>query len=359
MDLRWPVLGAIVLVLTIIAIAAIVVFAARVHRRPADAVLVAHTARLKRLPRFRELATQQRWLSWWQTAGIALAVIGCIWLIARPQATDITQNRYSTRDIVLCLDASTSMFDEDTQVTQAYSQLVAGLNGERVSLVLWSDAAVTVFPLTDDYGWVQDELARAGRAFALGDQEYVAGTYLGKERASLISDGIVSCVKRFDLSNSERGRAVIVASDNDPQGGPPVYTLPEATEFAKERDVQLYGIGSADLSFQEDKRATFDKAVTDTGGTFSLLGDDGSIESILAGIDRLSADEVIEPPKYQIRDAPGWPIATIVLGVLMLIAGWVYALVRSGRLSPGPSSRPTPPGGSLPAQTRPPSEVAR
>lgn len=355
MDLKWPVLGAIVLVITVVAAAAIVVLAARVHRRPTDAVFVAHTARLKRLPRFRELATQQRWLSWWQTAGIVLAAVGCIWLIARPQTTDITQNRYSTRDIVLCLDASTSMFDEDTQVTQAYSELVSGLNGERVSLVLWSDAAVTVFPLTDDYGWVQDELARAGRAFALGDQEYVAGTYLGKERASLISDGIVSCVKRFDLTNSERGRAVIVASDNDPQGGPPVYSLPEATEFAKERDVRLYGIGSADLSFQEDKRATFDKAMTDTGGTFSLLGDSNSIDSILAGIDRLSEDEVVEPPKYQIRDAPSWPIVLIVVGVLMLAAGWGYALVRSGRLSPGPRSTPQ----AGPQQIRPPSEVGR
>ncbi len=346
MDLKWPVLAAIVLVVTIVAVTAIVIWAARVHRRPVDAVLVAHTERLRRLPRFRELASQQRWLSWWQTAGVALAAIGCIWLIARPQATDVTQNRYSTRDIVLCLDASTSMFDEDTQVTQAYSQLVDGLNGERVSLVLWSDAAVTVFPLTDDYGWVQDELGRAGRAFALGDQEYVAGTYLGKERASLISDGIVSCVKRFDMSNSERGRAVIVASDNDPQGGPPVYSLPDATEFAKERDVQLFGIGSSDLSFQEDKRATFEKAVTDTGGTFSLLGDDGSIESILTGIDKLSADEVVEPPKYQVRDAPGWPIATIVVGVLMLIAGWVYALARAGRLSPRTWTQP--PGAGRP-----------
>ncbi len=99
--------------------------------------------------------------------------------------------------------------------------------------------------------------------------------------------------------------------------------------------------------------------MTDTGGTFSLLGDDGSIDSILAGIDRLSADEVVEPPKYQIRDAPGWPIAMIVLGVLMLVAGWIYALVRSGRLSSGSSFRPAPSTGRSPEQARPPSGVAR
>lgn len=329
MDLRWPVLGAILLVVVAAAVVGILRLAGRTHGRPLDAVLLAHTARLRRLPRFRELARQQRWLAWWQTVAVVIALLGTIWLIARPQSTDVTQHRYSTRDIVLCLDASTSMFDEDTQVTQAYAQIVSHLDGERVSLVLWSDASVTIFPLTDDYGWVQDELRRAGKAFALQDQDYVAGTYLGKERASLISDGIVSCVRRFDFSDKKRGKAVIVASDNDPQGGPAVYTLPQASKYAKDHGVRLFGIGSSDLSFEPEKRRTFEKAVTGTGGTFSLLGDDGSVDSIIDGIDRLTADEVVEPPRYHVRDAPAWPTAVMAIGVVMLALGWVYALLRS------------------------------
>lgn len=330
MDLRWPLLGAILLVVVAAAVGGLVWLGRRDRSRPLDVVLVAHTARLRRLPRFRELARQQSWLAWWQTVAVVVALLGSIWLIARPQTTDITQNRHSTRDIVLCLDASLSMFDEDTEVTQAYAQLVSRLDGERVSLVLWSDAAVTIFPLTDDYAFVQNELTHAGREFSQEESglEYADGTFLNK-RASQIGDGIASCVKHFDFADTTRGRAVIVASDNGEKHGRPVFTLPQAAAFAKQHDVKVFGIGSPDLTFEPKERAEFKDAVTATGGTFSILGENGSVDSILDGIDQLTSDEVVDPPQYHVRDARGWPTAVVVLGIVMLGAGWVYAYARS------------------------------
>lgn len=327
MDLRWPWIAVALAVVLVAALIAWSLLAGR-RRTRGPAPLIAHSDRVRRLPRFRALARQQSALAAWQTLAVVVAAAGAILLAARPQATAVTQESHSTRDIVLCLDASASMFDEDVQVVEAFSDIVHDLDGERISLVLWSDAAVTVFPLTDDYAFVQDQLREAARAFEVQDPDYIAGTYLGRERASLISDGIVSCVQRFDKTDEKRGRAVIVASDNDPQGGPAVYTLTEASKYASDRDVRLYGIGSSDLTYQPDKRRTFEQAVTATGGTFSLLGEDGTTDTVVKGIHQLESEKVTEPPRITRSERPVTAIGITGVGVLMLALGWGVALVR-------------------------------
>lgn len=327
MDLRWPLIALGLAVLVVAALIAGSVLAGR-RRVAAGAPLIAHSERVRRLPRFRALAREQSLLAGWQTLAVLVAALGAILLAARPEATAVTQESHSTRDIVLCLDASASMFDEDVQVVDAFSDIVDQLNGQRISLVLWSDAAVTVFPLTDDYSYIKDQLRTAARAFEVEDPAYLAGTYLNRDRASLISDGIVSCVQRFDQTDQQRGRAVVVASDNDPQGGPPTYTLTEASQYAKAHHVRLYGIGARTLSYNPDKRRTFEQAVRATGGTFSLLGEDDTTATIVNGIRSLEADTVTEPPRVTVVERPATAIAITGAGVLMLALGWAFAVVR-------------------------------
>lgn len=335
MDLKWP---WVAVGLALVVVAALVAWSVLAGRRRAhrDAALIAHSDRVRRLPRFRALARQQSLLATWQTLAVLVAAAGAILLAARPQATAVTQESHSTRDIVLCLDASASMFDEDVEVIDSFSDIVDELDGERISLVLWSNPAVTVFPLTDDYGYIQDQLREAAHAFAVQDPAYLAGTFLLSQRkASLIGDGIVSCVQRFDHTDQHRGRAVIVASDNDPQGGPPLYTLQQASRYAIDHDVKLYGIGSVDLRYEPDKRGAFEQAVTATGGTFSMLGEDGTTDTIVAGIRKLDAQRVTEPPQITEAERPMTAIAVTGAGVLMLALGWGVALVR--RLGGGAS----------------------
>ncbi|MEX0426588.1 VWA domain-containing protein [Nocardioides sp. DS6] len=324
--LRWPWLA---VVLAVLVVAALVVWSCwrGRSRTPREAMLVAHSERIRGLARFRTLARQQSWLATWQTVAVLVAAAGAILLAARPQATAVTERSLANRDVVLCLDASTSMFDEDVQVLDAFGQIVDGLRGERVSLVLWSDAAVTVFPLTDDYAFVKRQLAEASDAFARQDFDYLAGTFLGR-RASIITDGIVSCTQRFDHADQKRGRAVIVASDNDPQGGAPIFTWPEVSAYARDHDVRLYGIGSLDLAPGGSRRDEFANAMTSTGGTFALLGEDGSVDRIVTSIEQLEAARVRQPPEITVDERPGAAIAVTGLGVLMLLGGWGVALAR-------------------------------
>ena len=82
------------------------------------------------------------------------------------------------------------------EVVREFREIVSGLRGDRVGMTIWSGAAVTAFPLTDDYEFLAAELDRAETAFQENDYDYVAGIHLNDSRASLIGDGLVSCVQR-------------------------------------------------------------------------------------------------------------------------------------------------------------------
>lgn len=287
---------------------------------------LAHSDRVRRLPRFQAVARREVIIAELLTVGAVLTCFGAILLAARPQSTTVSQESQANRDIVLCLDASSSMFDENVEVLESYGEIAKNLDGERISLVIWSEAAVTVFPLTDDHRFIAEQLATAREAMASQDPAFVEGTYLGT-RASAIGDGLVSCVDTFDLEDEDRGRAIVLASDNDPQGKPPIFSLPEASKYASDNDVRVYGIGSPDLEYDTAKREEFEKAVTDTGGTFDILGSDGSTDEIVDDIQELEATRIKEPPQIVVNERPAVPLTITGLGVLVLLSGWIWRAV--------------------------------
>lgn len=332
MDLKWP---WVAVALGILVVVALVMFSlARRRHVSDDAYRIAHPHRITQLPRFRALARRQLFFAQWTTLAVLVTAAGAIWLAARPQATAVADDSRANRDIVLCLDASSSMFDEDVEVLRAYSEIAKTLRGERVSLVIWSEAAVTVFPLTDDEAFIQEQLAKAEQAMLAQEPAFFEGTFLGK-RASAIGDGWVSCVDRFDQLDEDRGRAIVLASDNDPQGSAPIFSLAEAAEYANDRNVRVYGIGSPDLELADGPRREFKQSVEATGGTFSILAEPGSNEQIVDGIQALEARRTADPPQIVVEERPSAAIAVTGLGVLMLVGGWVTSFVtrqRSGDL---------------------------
>ncbi|QIX26241.1 VWA domain-containing protein [Nocardioides sp. JQ2195] len=317
MELKWSwlplVLGAIVLVWLVIWF-----FPTPFRSTPRDAVLVAHAQRLRRIPRFRALARRRELEMLLRVVAVLFLIGGSIFLSSRLTSTKTHQPEVSNRDIMLCLDVSGSMTSYDEQLVREFREIAEGLDGERIGLTIWSGVAVTVFPLTDDYEFVIEQLDQSAEKLAAYDYNFTAGTYLGDDRGSLISDGLVSCVDRFDRPDEERGRAIVLASDNDPQGKP-IFKLPEAADYAAEKDVVVYGLGTPGMTYDPGATAGFQDVVDKTGGSLKIMGEDGSAAEIAQGINDLEAARSKEPARVSVLDEPGTGAALVTAGVVLVV----------------------------------------
>ncbi|MGO2111494.1 MAG: vWA domain-containing protein, partial [Pseudoclavibacter sp.] len=119
---------------------------------------VANSQRLTRLASYRRAINRATALL---TVGsivlgavlVTTAVAGGRWIYQQIE----TPEKYN-RDIVLCLDISGSMIEYDVEVIDRYLDMLPGFDGERMGLMLWDSTAAEVFPLTDDYSFVEEQL---------------------------------------------------------------------------------------------------------------------------------------------------------------------------------------------------------
>lgn len=314
MQLRWWWLGLAWLVLC----AALAWWFARGGDRPRRderPVLLAHTDLLRRSPRYAQLVRAEVWRLTSQLAAVGLVLLGAGLLMSRPSATSTTMPEERSRDIVLCLDASGSMAEANAQVMKAYSTIASGLQGDRVGLTIFSAQAVTVFPLTDDPDFITEQLGVAADAFQDFDLDWFAGIGGSRSRASQIGDGLVSCTERFDDKRRDRTRVLVLASDNDIVGRP-IYPLMDAAEVAKKDGIVVLGIGP-DTTVKFDE---FQDACALTGGELTRLESDTSTETILRRIKAMQQTaRENAAPKVVVHDRPGWGIAIMTIGVLLLI----------------------------------------
>lgn len=337
--LKWPWVVVVLAVLVVVLLALWV----RVwsQRLPSGASYVAHAARLRSLPRYRVLLQRQRLLGGFGSFAALVACVGGIVLGGRVQETQVMDRAESARDIMLCLDASGSTAPWNVDVIQEFRNIVEGLQGERIGLTVWNNAAITKFPLTDDYEFVLDRLDEAEAAFAGWSEiypsdafdDYTAGTWSEERQyqSSLVADGLVSCVQRFDRGDEDRGRALVFATDGE-QRGRSVYNLAEAAAYAAEDEVVVHVIANPGEPDRDGDIDGLQAAAADTGGTFAQLGTGGSAEEVVEEINELEAAKTEKPPLVQTVDEPrtGQVIAGIGVGLLVLV--WaVQGLIALGR----------------------------
>ncbi len=324
MELKWPWLA-------VALAAAVVVLLVLWLRRPKgarDSLLVAHSERLRALPRFRRLARRQMVVTALRTVGALVLVAGAVLLAARPIRVEVIEPDRSARDIQLCLDVSPSMYEWNLQITDEFRELVKQLSGERIGLTMFNASAVTVFPLTDDYEYIEEQLGEAEDAFREQDYQFFVGTLpltrIGDQlvpkvtSASQIGDGLASCLQRFDRTANARGRAVVLASDNDPVGKP-LFTLREAVGQALRDNVVVYGMGPPDLVEKPQDLAGFEEAASATGGTLALLQEETNVDDAVAGIEQLERARLDQAPKATELDDPENAFAIACAGLALLI----------------------------------------
>ncbi|KAB5605879.1 VWA domain-containing protein [Bifidobacterium jacchi] len=294
----------------------------------------------------------RRWRAWNRVAValIALATALAIVLVARPSQIDQSDDRSSSRDIVLCLDVSGSTLPYDRQVIETYRDLVAGFKGERIALSIFNSTSRTVFPLTDDYDLVSRQLKDAADILRgvetqsdidkMSDEQYqrisdwLEGTQNRRDATSLIGDGVVGCAAMLpgftyggsaSGTGSQRRRAasIVLATDNI-VSGTPSYTLAQALDLTKQAGIVVDGLFSGPTSGESDATTTDMRAQIEShGGTFLTQSNGTDVSSLVRDIESRSHAQVEQASHAAMADAPGWwTLAACMVVAVWLILAW-------------------------------------
>ena len=238
-----------------------------------------------------------------------LVVVSTFLLMSKPYTSKRVQDEKYCRDIILCIDISTSVDYLNENLLDKLKKTVDELKGERFGIVIFNTSPVLLTPLTDDYEYVKDQLDLIAQclksrnevnlddAFSSGYdwiyyQAYISsGTLIGNEQrgSSLIGDGLAAAAIDFSDADKERTKVVIFSTDNDIQGTP-VATLDEAADICVSNNVTVYGVGTKEMTPENKK--SMKNAVEKTGGKFYLEEESGSFGEIVSSIEKLSKNLV-------------------------------------------------------------------
>lgn len=262
---------------------------------------------------------------------LMFAIVLSFFLMARPTEKRIIEENKYNRDIILCIDVSTSVNKLNKKLISQLKDTVENLKGERFGVVVFNTSPVLLTPLTDDYEYIMDVLDRVEDAIDLQihmDEtsdyylytetdyylyEYVnAGTLVDNETrgSSLIGDGLAAAAINFGDMEIERSRTVIFSTDNDIQGTP-IMTILEAADLCVHDGITVYGIGTKDMTTENEEEMK--KAVENTGGTFYLEEDSGSMKSIVANIEKQSKNKLKMKSKIQTVETIEIPLILLVI----------------------------------------------
>ncbi|MGJ3508462.1 vWA domain-containing protein [Enemella sp. A6] len=301
------------IVLAVVALSALFLLRDR-PADPASGLRAANTERMRRTPRFAQLARQHRLWMLVQVIAIALVVLGASLFSTRLSDAAGSDSEQHNRDIVLCLDVSGSMRDIDAGLMESFAELADDLRGERIGLVIWDSSAVMKFPLTNDYKFIEKQLADGVTAMEKFSYEWSRGTFEGNG-SSLIGDGLASCVLRFDRPDEPRARTIILATDNMVNGDA-IYTLPQAVQMAQDKEIVVHAIAPRMYDEVREMR----KLVAKTGGITYLMDDKSGAEQIVSSIETMDRQRLRGLPTATASDrrAPG--LVLVGLGLLALLA---------------------------------------
>ncbi len=294
----------------------------------------ANTSRLTLTPQYKSIFRKYR------NGLISSVLLLCVALAAltiasaKPVTVQTSEPVKYNRDIVLCLDASGSMYYVDEAIIDKFSQLLDKFQVERISLVMFNSVANQVFPLTDDYDYIKEQFTNVKAAFNGDTSKYDILTYtINGDGASLIGDGLTACLQSFDTSsNSEhRSRSIILATDNL-INGTPILTLDQATDIALKDEVKVYGINPGDSDEYHATQVPQDqlyaaeqdmkKQVQKTGGEYYDLSNGSFVSAVVDKIEAEQASAIAAKPVITRTDIPElW----IWLASLALVSFFIFA----------------------------------
>ena len=257
-----------------------------------EAKKVANTEYVKSTADYKELYLKYKIYKYSILSCASLSLLFALVLIARPYETQREKIDQYKRDIFLCMDVSGSMDSINGYVSETMQEMVKGLDGDRVGIVLFNSSAVTCVALTDDYSYVLQVLETLHKSFTTS---YVSGgdnteyNYLSgikengtNERpgSSIMSDSLASCALNFPDLDKERTRIIIFSTDNY-QAGEALLTMDEACSICKEKGVKVYAVMPKYVGEEKE----FNIAIKKTGGRVYKNENADTVPEVIRAID--------------------------------------------------------------------------
>lgn len=292
---------------------------------------IANTKYVKKIPYYQELLKKYKILVFFIEGLFIVSFIFLFLLLSRPVFVDKVKVNEYNRDIFLCMDVSFSVNDLNKEIVDALKDTVNNLKGERFGISIFNTTSVLLVPLTDDYDYVIDSLDKIYQSIeAINDFDYssyyiydyiIAGTVEGSNSygGSLIGDGLVTCVDSFSglEEDPDRTRIVIFSSDNDvPPTSKPVYSLEEASKYAKEKKVTVYGISTANTT--STNKVSFRSAVELTGGSLYEESTGATVSDIVKNIESTSKNLTVGKEETIRTDIPEVPFMILLFSMVIL-----------------------------------------
>lgn len=167
--------------------------------------------------------------------GLLLIVLSCLIIaIANPQiGTRIEEVKLKGIDAVICLDVSKSMKAEDLKpnrlelAKREISQLLNGLKGDRVALVVFAGAAYVQFPMTSDY-------SAANLFLEATDVNSVP------EPGTALASALNLATKSFNDTTKTKKVIIIITDGEDHEGD-----IEASLNEIKSKGIAIYAIGMA------------------------------------------------------------------------------------------------------------------
>jgi Ca-activated chloride channel homolog len=261
----------------------------------------------------------------------ALAVALAILALARPAHRVQQPVVRQGIDILLCLDASSSMATADLggatsrfdAARAAAAAFVRGRPSDRIGLCAFARFADLVCPPTLDHGALERMLA----GLPLAERD-------GQEDATGIGGAVARCVQVLSTSTAP-GRVVIVVTDGEENvaaAGTPNEIGPlQAAQLAQQNGVRVHclavGVGTPDRSGSVIPLDTsqIEQLAQRSGGRFFRARDGAAMPAIYAEIDRLERAPFAEPRwRLEPRHAPLLLAALLLaLAALALRRTWL------------------------------------
>lgn len=243
---------------------------------------LANTKAVRDLPEYKSAKKKYRLLLLSVASLFLIIFSSTAVLVARPVSVSVATPEYDTRDIMLCLDVSGSMYRYIEDLSNTFIEMTNDFKGQRIGITIFDGVYMNLVPLSDDYDSVIATIESLRDDFS----KYTTAIISVQSGVSEIGPGLVGCVNSFDkLGEENRMRAIILATDNYASSSQPINLL-QAANYAKRYSIVTYGLSIADTRSQQEidqanaggegyeysVHKEFREAMLATGGSYYAIG---------------------------------------------------------------------------------------